>query len=287
MTIKMGIPNKGRLYERSVELLIKSGIDLGEDWGRSLCITAKAQDIEVMFVRAADIPTFINAGAIDFGITGDDLVAESGYKLRKLSNLEFGACHLAVAAPESSGIRKAEDIPDGTRIATSFPNMTKRFFDKLGKKVKIVEIGGAAEIMPYLGVSDMISDLVATGSTLKMNRLVEVCRILDSQAAVFSKEKMDPAVAAKVNDVVESMKSVIDAEDKKYLMANVPRAKLRDVEKLMPGIGGPTVMELSGNPDMVAVQAVISGREMFNVINSLKKLGATGILTIAMDRLVE
>lgn len=287
MTIKMGIPNKGRLYERSVELLTKSGIDLGEDWGRSLCITAKAQDIEVMFVRAADIPTFINAGAIDFGITGDDLVAESGYKLKKLSNLEFGACHLAVAAPDASGIKKAADIPDGARIATSFPNVTRKFFEKLGKKVEIVEIGGAAEIMPYLGVSDLISDLVATGSTLKMNRLVEVCKILDSQAAVFAKEKMDAAVAAKVNDVVESMKSVIDAEDKKYLMANVPKAKLKDVEKIVPGIGGPTVMELSGNPGMVAVQVVISGKDMFNIINNLKKLGATGILTIAMDRLVE
>lgn len=287
MTVKMGIPNKGRLNERSVELLAKSGINLGEDWGRRLYVTAKEQDMEIMFVRAADIPAFIHAGAIDFGITGDDLVAESGYRLKKIANLEFGMCHLAVAAPESSGVKTAGDIPDGTRIATSFPHMTKKFFDKMGKKVEIVEIGGAAEIMPYLGVSDMISDLVATGSTLKMNRLAEVCKIMDSQAAVFCKENMDSATAAKVNDVVEALKSVIDAEDKKYLMANVPKSKLAEVAEIVPGIGGPTVMELTGNPSMAAIQVVIPGKDMFNIINGLKKLGATGILTISMDRLVE
>jgi len=287
MTVKLGIPNKGRLNERAVELLAKSGIDLGEDWGRRLYVTAKDQDIEILFVRAQDIPAFISAGAIDFGITGEDMVAEAGYPLKKITDLEFGICRLSIAAPEASGIKTADDIPEGSRIATSFPNLTKKFFDSRHKKVEIVEVSGAAEIMPYLGVADMISDLVATGSTLKINRMVEVCKILDSQAAVFTSLKIKPEIKGQVDDVVESIKSVIAAEDKKYLMANVPRNKLQEVQILLPGIDGATVMEISGNPKMVAVQVVIKSSEMFTTINKLKKLGATGILTVSIDRLVE
>jgi len=173
MTVRMAIPNKGRLSERAIELLTKSGIDLGEDWGRKLYVKAKDQDIEVLFVRAQDIPAFIDSGAIDIGITGEDMVAESGYTLKKLKDLEFGICRLSIAAPESSGIDRFDDIPDGARIATSFPNVTNKFFRSKKKKVSIIEISGAAEIMPYLGISDMISDLIATGSTLKTNRLKE------------------------------------------------------------------------------------------------------------------
>ncbi len=287
MTVKLGIPNKGRLNSRAVELLVKSGIDLGEDWGRRLYVTAKEQDIEILFVRAQDIPAFISTGAIDFGMTGEDMVAESGYKLKKLADLQFGICRLSVAVPESSGIRSVEDIPSGSRIATSFPNLTSQFFDSKGKDVKIVEVSGAAEIMPYLGVSDMISDLIATGSTLKINRLVEVARILDSQAAIFTSMDVDPKKQGQITDVVDAIKSVIAAEDKKYLMANVKRDKLEEVRDILPGIEGATVMEINGKPDMVAVQVVARSCDMFTLINKLKKLGATGILTVSMDRLVE
>ena len=287
MTIRLGVPNKGRLNERAVELLIKAGIDLGEDWGRRLYVTAKDQGLEVLFVRAQDIPTFINSGAIDMGITGEDMVAEAGIDLLKLSDLEFGKCHLSIAAPETAGVKSVADIPDGSRIATSFPRVTQAYFDKLGKRVSIVQVTGAAEIMPYLGVADMISDLVATGSTLKINRMVEVCKILDSQAAVFTSKSIYRDKNAPICDIVAAIRSVIDAEDKKYLMANVPVAALESVRKLLPGIDGATVMEISGNPDMVAVQVVISAKEMFKVVSELKKLGATGILTVSIDRLVE
>lgn len=287
MTVKMGIPNKGRLSERAVELLVKSGIDLGEDWGRRLYVTAKNQDIEVLFVRAQDIPAFISAGAIDFGITGEDMVAESGYPLKKIADLDFGRCRLSIAAPEVSGISSVDEIPDGSRVATSFPNLTGRYFKNLGKSVKIVEVSGAAEIMPYLGVADMISDLVASGSTLKINRLVEVCRILESQAAIFGPSKADHSKKSEIMDVVDSIRSVIAAEGKKYLMANVPKTKLAKVQELLPGINGATLMEISGDPDMMAVQAVVASSEIYRVVNSLKKFGATGILTVVIDRLVE
>ena len=287
MVIKMAVPNKGRLNERAVELLIKSGIDLGEDWGRKLYVTAKEQDIEIMFIRAQDIPAFIATGAIDIGITGEDLTAESGYKIKKLMDLEFGICRLSVAAPEASGIKCMDDIPDGAKVATSFPNLTKKFFKKMNKNVSVIEVSGAAEIMPYLGISDMIVDLVASGSTLKMNRLLEVSKIMDSQAAIYSSDGSLKKHGAAITDVVASIKSVIAAEDRKYIMADVPKNKLSKVEKILPGIGGPTILNIAGNDKMVAVHAVIHSKDVYKAVNELERLGAKGILTLSIDRLVE
>ena len=284
MTLKLAVPNKGRLNERSVELLLKSGLDLGEDWGRKLYVTVRGQDIEVMFVRAQDIPEFVYSGAVDLGITGEDQVIESGYDLDFLLKLEFGHCRLSVAVPEASGIKNVKDIPDGTRVATSFPNSTKRFFKKIGKKVEIVTVSGAAEIMPYMGVSDIIVDLVSSGSTLKTNRLLELVRIIESQAVVVAKKGKGKDKESA--DVVDSIRSVIAAESLTYLMANVPKTSLKEVQVLFPGMSGPTVVNIAGRDDMVAIQVVVSKDRIYNSVNELRRLGGEGILTLPIDRLV-
>jgi ATP phosphoribosyltransferase len=286
MTLRLGVPNKGRLNERTIELLVKSGIDLGEDIGRRLYLKAKNQDIEVIFVRAQDIPVFIAEGAIDMGITGIDETAESGKDLEKILDLQFGYCHLAVAVPEASGIIEASQIPEGSRIATSFPNLTRQYFEKMGKKVEIITVTGACEIMPYMGVSDFIADLVSTGSTLKTNRLREVGSIIESQAVVITSKNAMAKNGQAIQDVVDSFQSVIIAENKKYLMADIPKDKLEVVEKIIPGIGGPTVLEIAGNKDYLAVHAVIDGKDVFKTINELKRIGAKGILTTPIERLV-
>lgn len=286
MTLRLGVPNKGRLNERAIELLGRAGIDLGDDIGRKLYTKAINQDLEVIFVRAQDIPVFVAEGAIDIGITGIDETEESGKDLIKVLDLQFGHCHLAVAVPEGSGITDVSQIEDGSRIATSFPNLTRRYFEKLGKKVQILTVTGACEIMPYMGVSDYITDLVSTGSTLKTNRLREVASIIDSQAVVISTDKAMKNNREKIQDILDSFESVIIAENKKYLMADVPKAKLEDVRKIIPGIGGPTILEIAGSPDFVAVHAVIDGKDVFTTIAELKRLGAKGILTTPIERLV-
>ena len=287
MTIRMAVPNKGRLHERTVDLLMKSGLDLGEDWGRKLYVTAKNQDIEIVFVRAQDIPEFIDSGAVDLGITGQDQIADSGRRLEEVLELGFGHCRLSVAVPENSGIKSIGDIKDGCRIATSFPNITKRFFDAKGKKVKIIEVSGAAEIMPYMGVSDIIVDLVSSGSTLKMNRLVEIETLVQSQAVVVTSKKALSKSKNGIMDIVNSIRSVIEAEGKKYLMADVPTKKLDEIVKLFPGLAGPTVMNISGRDDMVAIHVVIDKSEVYDAVNTLQRLGAKGILTLPIDRLVQ
>ena len=170
MVLRMAVPNKGRLNERAVELLVKSGLDLGEEWGRKLYVKVKNKDIEIIFVRAQDIPSFVDSGAIDIGITGQDQIADAEADVEEILPLNFGHCRLSVAVPESYPYREVKDIPDGSRVATSFVNVTKKFFESIGKNVKIVQVTGAAEIMPYMNVSDFIVDLVSSGSTLKTNR---------------------------------------------------------------------------------------------------------------------
>ena len=287
MSLKMAVPNKGRLHDRTIELLIKSGLDLGEDWGRKLYVTAKNHDVEILFVRAQDIPGFINSGAVDMGITGQDQIADSGCDLEEVLKLEFGHCRLSVAVPEASGIKSVNDIKDGCRVATSFPNVTRRFFESKGKKVEIINVSGAAEIMPYIGVSDIIVDLVSSGATLKTNRLVEIEPIVQSQAVVVTSRKALDRSKEQIMDIVNSIRSVIDAEEKKYLMADVPTSKLDEIAQLFPGVAGPTVMNINGRTDMVAIHVVISKSEVFESVNTLQKMGAKGILILPIDRLVQ
>ena len=274
------------MNERTIELLAKAGIDLGEDVGRRLYVKARNQDIEVLFLRAQDIPEFVATGAIDIGITGQDQVAEAGAQIEQVLELRFGYCHMAVAVPEASGIKDASEIKDGSRIATSYPNIARRYFESLGKDVSVIVVTGAAEIMPYLGISDYIVDLVSTGSTLKMNRMIEAGRILDSQAAVFTSKQSMEKYGEQIEEIASSIQSVIDAENKRYIMADVPRDRLSDVERIIPGIGGPTILDIAGNNGFMAVHAVIDSDQTFHVIAELKKIGAKGILTTPIERLV-
>ena len=286
MVLRMAVPNKGRLNERAVELLVKSGLDLGEEWGRKLYIKVKNKDIEIIFVRAQDIPSFVDSGAIDIGITGQDQIADAEADVEEILLLNFGHCRLSVAVPESYPYREVKDIPDGSRVATSFVNVTKKFFESIGKNVKIVQVTGAAEIMPYMNVSDFIVDLVSSGSTLKTNRLVEIHPILYSQAVAIANRESLKARNEEIYDIINAIKSVMNAESKKYLMADIPKSKLGDVQALFPGLAGPTVMNIAGREDMVAIHVVIDAKDIYDAVNSLQKLGGKGILTLPIDRLV-
>ena len=286
MVLRMAVPNKGRLNERAVELLVKSGLDLGEDWGRKLYVKVRNKDMEVIFVRAQDIPSFVASGAVDLGITGQDQIDDSGADVEEVMPLDFGHCRLSVAVPEAYPYREVKDIPDGSRVATSFVNTTRRFFESIGKKVEIIEVSGAAEIMPYMNVSDFIVDLVSSGSTLKTNRLVEIHPIIYSQAvAIANKESLKKHKDA-IGDIINAIRSIMTAESKKYLMADIPKKQLEKVQSMFPGLAGSTVMNIAGRDDMVAIHVVIDNKDIYDAVNALQKLGGKGILTLPIDRLV-
>jgi ATP phosphoribosyltransferase len=286
MTLRLAIPNKGRLSERSVEILKQAGLEIENGDERRLYANVKRQDLVVMFLRAQDIVKFVHKGAVDVGITGLDLVMESGLDVVVPYELNFGRCRLSVAVPEHMKVERPEDLPDGLVVATSFPNMTRKYFEKLGKRVEITSIAGAAEIAPHLGVADIIVDLVSSGSTLKMNHLRELTVIAESQAVVIANRKAYEGCEQQVQEIISAMLSVTEAENKKYLMADVPKTSLDEVKKAFPGIAGPTIMNIIGRDDVVAVHVVIKKIDAFDAINQLKRMGATGILLIPIDRMV-
>lgn len=284
LTLKFAIPNKGRLSERTVQILNHAGLEIEGADERKLYTNVR--NLSVMFLRASDIVRFVHKGAVDVGVTGKDLVLEAGVDVKTVYELDFGHCRLSIAAPEGSGFDSVDDIRDGTVVATSFPNMTQKYFERLGKKVEITKISGAAEVTPHLGVADVISDLVSSGSTLKMNHLKEIAVITHSQAVVIANHESYKTRRDEIDELVSAMRSVMDAENKKYLMADVPTTALDEVRKYFPGIAGPTVMNIAGREDVVAVHVVIDKDHVYDAIIRLKRLGASGILITPIDRMV-
>ena len=286
MTIRMAVPNKGRLSDRSVEILKRAGLDIDNGGERKLYAPVKNMDFEIMFLRAQDIVRFVHTGAVDIGITGKDLVMESGLDVEIIQTLNYGYCRLSVASPETSGIDTVDYVPDGTVVATSFPNMTRKFFESKGKKVKITEISGAAEVTPRIGVADIIVDLVSSGSTLKGNRLKEIATIMDSWAVIVANGGSLEVKKEEIGELTSAIRSVTDAEGKKYLMADVPKASLEEIKSFLPGIAGPTIMNIMGREDCVAIHVVVDKSKVYESVTRLKKLGATGILIVPIDRMV-
>jgi len=285
MTYRIAIPNKGRLFEGSLELLRKIGLKLPSQIGRSLIAHTPDGRWQILFARASDIPEYVELGAAEAGITGQDLVVETGARVQVQLGLNFGHCRMVLAVPETSPARRAEELQDGAHVATSFPNTARRYFESLGRNVVIVPVGGATEITPFIGLADAIVDLTETGDTLKKNHLVSIADIGTSVATVIT--ATPPQKREVLDELIAALRSVIDAARKRYLMANLPRRALEPVRALLPGITGPTVMPLLGqSEEWVAIHAVVAEDEINALIPKLKGLGATGILVLPIERMV-
>lgn len=286
--LKIAVPNKGRLSEATLELFRKAGLKVESSPERKLYATALDRTVQILFVRAQDIPEFVQDGVAHLGVTGEDIVQETRKDVQEVLDLRFGYCRLVVAVPEASAIRDAKDVPAGARVATSFPALTKRFFDGLGRSVTVVEVSGATEITPHIGVADAIVDLSSSGSTLAMNNLREVATILHSTARVLANRAAmaDATRRAQIEPILAGLQSVVAARGKRYLMANVPRAKLDEVRRILPGISGPTIMDILSHPEIVAAHAVVDEDALFDIVQRLKGIGSTGVLVLPIERLV-
>jgi ATP phosphoribosyltransferase len=277
--LRIALPNKGRLADEARALFAEAGLGVRALGDRALTASLGGE-FQALFVRAQDVAEFVADGAADAGVTGWDLVAESDRELVTLLDLEFGRCRLVVASHEDSGITSLDEITNH-RVATVFPHLTRRYFDSLGRPVSIVPVSGAAEVAPHLGIADVIVDLVSTGSTLKTNGLRELGTVLESTARLIA-----PARAARLDDLVTALDSVVRGRGKRYLMANVPRTVLERVTAVLPGLNGPTVTNILNGHDMVAVHAVVPADGIYRTIAALKSLGAEGILVTRIERLL-
>ena len=286
--MRIAMPNKGRLADGVLELFGRAGLKPEFLADRAL-VARLGSDFQAIFVRAQDIPEFVAEGAAEFGITGRDLVEESHRsEVEELLDLGFGQCRLVVAVREDSPIEDPSEFPDGARVATSFPSLARRFFRSLEIPIQMVPVSGAAEIAPHIGVADVIVDLTSTGSTLQVNGLREIGTILRSTALLIGN---DAAIATDEarrsrDELVAALESVIRARKKRYLMSNVPRDRLDEVRRILPGISGPTIVDVLDKNTWVAVHAVVDADAVYQTITRLKELGAEGILVTRIERLL-
>jgi ATP phosphoribosyltransferase len=285
--LRIALPNKGRLSDEARDLFTDAGLEIRAAGPRALTASLGGE-FQALFVRAQDIPEFVADGAADAGVTGFDLVKESGRVLEELADLQFGRCRLAVAAKEDSGVATLDDISPDTRVATVFPRITKQFFADRGQRVEIVPVSGAAEIAPHIGIADVIVDLVSTGSTLRVNGLCEIATVLESSSRLITTPNVraDAARSRTLDELVAALSSVIAARGKRYVMANVPRSRLDEVKRVVPGLNGPTVIDIMNGGEYVAVHAVVGAATIYRTIADLKALGAEGILVTRIERLM-
>ncbi len=286
--LRIALPNKGRLSEQARELFGDAGLDIRTGSDRAL-IASLGGEFEALFARAQDIPEFVADGAADVGVTGLDLVRESGRELEELLDLGFGRCRLVLAAHDERGVDCPDAMRPGTRVATSFPRLAREYFAARSLEMELVPVSGAAEIAPHIGIADVIVDLSSTGSTMKVNGLRELDTLLESTARLVARPGAasgDAPRARALRELVVALASVLRARDQRYVMANVPRVALARVREVLPGLNGPTVTEVMDGGQFVAVHAVVPAAGIYRTVADLKALGAQGILVTRIERLL-
>ncbi len=275
--LRIGIPSKGRLSEAAVNLLQSSGLSFSSR-SRSLFARVREMPVDITFLRADDIPVLCAEGAIDLGITGSDLVVESGTdvasRILTRQSLGFGRCRLAVCVPESSPVSDVKQL-NNVRIATSFPTVTKQFLATHGATARVVSLSGSVEVMISLGIADAIVDLVETGSTLAANGLRILTEIGQYETVLIQNhETREPELADRV---IRRIEGVVIAHSYTLLEYNVARERLADAEAITPGYNSPTVNTLE-DPEWCSVRAMVVRKDVIKVMEQLDAIGAHAIL---------
>lgn len=281
--LRLAVPNKGRLVEPTLGLLHDAGL-VFEEHDRSLVARVQNHPLDILFVRTGDVIEFVNDGVADAGITGGDILAESGVDLPRLRDLGYGRCRLAAAVPADSPFEAIGDLA-GVRIATSHPNIARRFFEAQAIPVEVISLSGAVEVAPRLGLADAIVDLVSTGSTLAMNGLRAIGDILASQAILVANPAATQQRPGELEGIVTMLGSVIAARGRKYLMMNAPAEKLPELEDLLPGLESPSVIPLA-HAGMIAIHSVVGADEVWGLLPRLKAAGASGILVLPIEKIL-
>ena len=282
-TLRIAVPNKGRLQEPSADLFSHSGMRF-EKTSRSLSVPVANVDIELLFVRTEDIPELVADGVAGMGITGLDLLEEAGLPVAVELELGYGACRLAAAVPSSSSV---EDLAgfEGLRIATSHPGVTQRFFADKGIDVTTIPLRGSVEVAPRLDVADAIVDLVSSGSTMRVNGLRPVVTLLESQAVLIRRPGLEGVEGALADQVTTMVRSVLAARRRRYVLMNARVGSIDSITAIIPGLEAPTVVPLAED-GMVALHSVVDTDEVWRVLPRLEQAGATGILVLPIEQLI-
>lgn len=283
--LKLAVQKKGRLSEKSVQLLRSCGLDI-ENFQDRLIVSATNFDLDILFLRDDDIPEYVQDNVAHIGIVGENVVLEKGLDVEIVKQLGFGRCSLSLGIPEKSEINSVNDLEKKT-IATSYPNILKSYLNDNKVEAKVIELSGSVEIAPSLGVADLICDLVSTGNTLKLNKLKKSFKVLDSQAVLIKSKKMEEDAELKIlfDKLLGRIDSSLKAKKSKYIMMNIPKDSLNRIIEIIPSLKSPTVLPLS-DPNLLAVHAVISENKFWQINEDLKDAGASGILSLPIENII-
>jgi ATP phosphoribosyltransferase len=281
--LKLAIQRSGRLTDHTIALLKQIGLSF-ESYGQRLFSQTRNFPLSILYARDDDIPDYVELETVDLGIVGRNLVHEQNADVEEIHALGFGYCQLVVAVPNDSGIESPEQLLDA-RIATSYPDSARRYFEQLGGHPEIVTISGSVEVAPALGVADAIVELTATGSSLHLNDLRSIHTILESEAVlVANKQAMaDPAKRENIDRLLLRVRAVDAANKYKYIMMNAPESALSSIREVLPGLKSPTVVPLA-DPGWVAIHTAIKEDEFWEKIEQLRVAGASEILVSSLDK---
>ena len=281
--LRIAIQTKGRLNEDSTELLSDAGVKI-KDSKRKFLAQAENFPIEVLYLRDDDIPQTVASGLADIGIVGLNEVEEKGLKVDVLQKLGFGGCRLSLALPKDEPYNGPSYLA-GKTIATSYPNILRRYMAEQGVECNIAEISGSVEIAPAAGLADAIFDIVSSGGTLVTNGLKEVEKVLFSEAVLIGTPGMDAEKRAVVDELMFRFESVIDSRGKKYILMNIPTEAVEKVVKVIPAMRSPTIMPLA-QEGWCSMHSVVEEKDIWNKIKALKELGAEGILVLSLEKMI-
>jgi ATP phosphoribosyltransferase len=281
--LRIAIQKSGRLSDGSTELLRKCGIGFTNGLGK---LRSEATDfpLEIFFLRDDDIPDYVADGVADIGIVGENIIAESPRDIDVIEKLGFGRCRLSLAVPKGFEYDSVKDI-DGKRVATSYPGILGRFFASKGISVEVHEISGSVEIAPSIGLADAVCDLVSSGSTLFSNGLREVETVMESQAVLIARPELGDAAKELLDKLLFRIRSVMAARQNKYILLNAPQEKAAEISRILPGMRSPTMISLA-DPGWVSIHSVIEEHDFWEVVDSLKRAGAEGILVLSIDQMI-
>ncbi|MDK1019242.1 MAG: ATP phosphoribosyltransferase [Actinomycetota bacterium] len=280
-SIRIALPNKGRLEQPATELLRQAGFQF-ERTPRSLTVPVRDAPIELLFVRTKDVAELVADGVAELGVTGVDLTREDGSAVNTVSELGFGRCRLVAAVPDLSPITAIEEF-EGLRVATSHPRTVERFFADKGIAITSVPLNGSVEVAPKLGIADAVADLVSSGSTMLINGLRPITTLLESQAILI--EPLEAERSATATRVVTMLDAAMAARNRRYVVMNAPKTAIDEIESIIPGIEAPTVVPLT-HDDMVAVHSVVESSDVWHLLPRLKEAGASGILVLPIQQVI-
>ena len=281
--LRIAVQSKGRLYEDTMDLLKETGIKINSA-RRTLLVQSSNFPIEVLYMRDDDIPECVASGIADIGIVGENEFVERGKDANVVKRLGFSKCRLSLAIPEAEDYNGAKWF-DGKKIATSYPNILKKYAQEQGINIEVHVIQGSVEIAPGIGLSDGIFDIVSSGSTLVSNKLREVETVMKSEALLIGNKELTPEKQATLDEFLFRIQSVLVADDKKYVLMNAPTEKVKEICSILPGIKSPTVLPLA-TEGWTSVHAVIDQKHFWEIVGQLKEKGAEGILVLPIEKMI-